>query len=125
MIDRTEWNTRIVSTRQGEYAKDILEEFSVLWEKAQPIQEWIGTYTQIYEEQRRVTKQVKIPTIQQYKLEPNNMQVSFAQNSSKIREAGGKRAILISATGTGKTYASAFALRRENPKKALFLVHRE
>lgn len=27
--------------------------------------------------------------------------------------------------GTGKTYASAFALRDKNPKKALFLVHRE
>lgn len=26
---------------------------------------------------------------------------------------------------TGKTYASAFALRDKNPKKALFLVHRE
>ena len=26
---------------------------------------------------------------------------------------------------TGKTYASAFALREENPKKVLFLVHRE
>ena len=27
--------------------------------------------------------------------------------------------------GTGKTYASAFALRDMNPQKALFLVHRE
>lgn len=30
-----------------------------------------------------------------------------------------------SATGTGKTYASAFAMRNEKPKKALFIVHRE
>ncbi|MCR4955645.1 MAG: DUF3427 domain-containing protein, partial [Lachnospiraceae bacterium] len=29
------------------------------------------------------------------------------------------------ATGTGKTYASAFAMKNENPKKALFIVHRE
>ena len=28
-------------------------------------------------------------------------------------------------TGTGKTYASAFAMRNEKPKKALFIVHRE
>lgn len=28
-------------------------------------------------------------------------------------------------SGTGKTYASAFALREINPKRALFLVHRE
>ena len=27
--------------------------------------------------------------------------------------------------GTGKTYASAFAMRNEKPKKALFIVHRE
>jgi len=27
--------------------------------------------------------------------------------------------------GTGKTYASAFAMAKENPKKVLFLVHRE
>lgn len=31
----------------------------------------------------------------------------------------------LDTTGTGKTYASAFALRDINPKKALFLVHRE
>src|SRR5699024_12535258 len=35
------------------------------------------------------------------------------------------KALLISATGTGKTYASAFALREEDAKKVLFLVHRE
>ena len=32
---------------------------------------------------------------------------------------------MISATGTGKTYASAFAMQDQNPKRALFLVHRE
>ena len=47
------------------------------------------------------------------------------KNLNKLIEAGEKRALLISATGTGKTYASAFALRENNPRKALFLVHRE
>lgn len=36
-----------------------------------------------------------------------------------------RRALLISATGTGKTYASAFALRDQNPSRVLFVVHRE
>ena len=31
----------------------------------------------------------------------------------------------MTSAGTGKTYASAFALREEETKKALFLVHRE
>ena len=38
---------------------------------------------------------------------------------------GEDKALLISATGTGKTYASAFALRDIDPKRALFIVHRE
>lgn len=53
------------------------------------------------------------------------MQVSFIENLRKYREEGAKKVLLISSTGTGKTYASAFALREENPAKVPFLVHRE
>lgn len=35
------------------------------------------------------------------------------------------RHILISATGTGKTYLSAFDVQKFNPKKFLFVVHRK
>ena len=42
----------------------------------------------------------------------------------KILEQGEERALLISATGTGKTYASAFAMRELGFKRVLFLVHR-
>lgn len=49
-----------------------------------------------------------------------------------FREFNGKRkffekicVIGLTRAGTGKTYASAFALRKENPKRVLFLVHRE
>lgn len=52
------------------------------------------------------------------------MQLGFIANLKKIHAAGESKALLISATGTGKTYASAFAMREENAKKVLFLVHR-
>ena len=52
------------------------------------------------------------------------MQVGFIINLKKIIESGEKKALLISATGTGKTYASAFALRELKFKRMLFLVHR-
>ena len=52
------------------------------------------------------------------------MQIGFITNLQKIVEAGEKRALLISATGTGKTYASAFAMRELGYKRVLFLVHR-
>jgi superfamily II DNA or RNA helicase len=53
------------------------------------------------------------------------MQTMLVNNIGKLRAKGENKALLISATGTGKTYASAFALRDINPPRALFLVHRE
>ena len=35
------------------------------------------------------------------------------------------KALLISATGTGKTYAAAFAMRELGFKRVLFVVHRK
>lgn len=52
------------------------------------------------------------------------MQVGFITNLKRILAAGEDRALLISATGTGKTYASAFAMRELGFKRVLFLVHR-
>ena len=42
----------------------------------------------------------------------------------ELRNKGVDKALLISATGTGKTYASAFAMRELGFKRVLFLVHR-
>lgn len=62
--------------------------------------------------------------MERYKLKPNSMQVRFIANLKAILENDEKRALLISATGTGKTYASAFAMRELGFKRVLFLVHR-
>ncbi len=125
-----EWNTRIVSTERGEYALDLVAEFDELWDSqyAKNYDEFIESYRTRYEiikKQRNIVKQNQIPSVDAYKLQPNSMQISFISNLQKLCKAGENRALLISATGTGKTYASAFALREQQPRKALFLVHRE
>lgn len=125
-----EWNTRLVSTEQGEYAQQVLDEFGELWNSqyTSAYEEFIEQYRLHYEvvkKQKRIAKQAEIPSIDQYRLQPNSMQFAFINNLQKLQREGAKRALLISATGTGKTYASAFALRENNPRKVLFLVHRE
>ncbi len=125
-----EWNTKLVSTDQGEYTKEILVEFEELWnspaasEYTQFIEKYSLNYN-IIRKQRKIAREAEITSIEEYKLQPNAMQLGFIKNLKKICSSGENRALLISATGTGKTYASAFALREENPKKVLFLVHRE
>lgn len=53
------------------------------------------------------------------------MQEEFLENVRNLIKEGENKALLVSATGTGKTYASAFAVKDFKPKKFLFLVHRE
>ena len=75
-------------------------------------------------EQKRIAKNEVIPSIQSYSMQPNTMQKSFVYNLRNLRKQGIDKALLISATGTGKTYASAFAMRELGFKRVLFLVHR-
>ncbi len=47
------------------------------------------------------------------------------KNLERIRSFGEKKALVIAATGTGKTYMSAFDVKGFKPKRLLFIVHRE
>lgn len=58
-------------------------------------------------------------------VQPNSMQVEALQAIQAVRDAGHKRAVVISATGTGKTILSALDVKAFAPRRFLFLVHRE
>ncbi len=125
-----EWNTKLVGYESGEMVCDILEEFHSLWCDPHSLDydDFIEKYRVRYEltkKQRKTAKEASLISLEQYRLQPNAMQVAFVKNVRELICKKEKKALLISATGTGKTYASAFALREMNPKRILFLVHRE
>ncbi len=129
LTSNREWNTKLVSTEQGEVARQIIEEYEELWDSKHSFvfDEFYETYKERYKiirRQREIAKQDEVTSIEKFRLRPNSMQVGFIKNLRKILEAGEERALLISATGTGKTYASAFAMRELGFKRVLFLVHR-
>lgn len=129
LTSNREWNTKLVSTEQGEVARQIIEEYEELWDSKHSLvfDEFYETYKERYKiirRQREIAKQDEVTSIEKFRLRPNSMQVGFIKNLRKILEAGEERALLISATGTGKTYASAFAMRELGFKRVLFLVHR-
>lgn len=124
-----EWNTKLISTEQGEVAQEIIKEFNSLWNSkyALDFDEFYDVYKERYniiKHQREIARNEEIPSLEKYRLKPNSMQERFIANLRKILNAGEERALLISATGTGKTYASAFAMRELGFKRVLFLVHR-
>lgn len=129
LTSNREWSTKVVSTEQGEMAQEIVAEFNELWNSKHSLtfdafyENYKEKYT-IIKRQREIARQDEVTSIEKYQLQPNSMQVGFITNLKKILEAGNERALLISATGTGKTYASAFAMRELGFKRVLFLVHR-
>ena len=129
LTSNKEWNTKVISTAQGEIAEQILEEFRRFWESdaALEYEDFIEQYHTQYEitkHQREAARSENPLSITKYRLQPNSMQVGFITNLKKILALGEERALLISATGTGKTFASAFAMRELGFRRVLFLVHR-
>lgn len=128
-----EWNTKIVSTEQGELAQNILEEFDALWnaENTQDYADFIEDYTNSYqaEKEKRKREKAEVDALMEKhnlnNLKPNTMQAAFIHNVVNMVKNGATKALLTSSTGTGKTYASAFAMRELHPKRLLFIVHRE
>lgn len=125
-----EWNARLVSKQTGAFARALQAEFRALWDHplSRPLHEVIDAY----EAERRAHMAAQTEVMRRLPLlvspvrpEPNSMQRAFVENLLRIAGSGERRALLISATGTGKTYAAAFAVRELKPRRMLFVVHRE
>ena len=123
-----EWNVEFTSLEEGEMLSEIKREFNSLWDDADELSDVLGEYEKLYNDNkrftdlRRLTDEIKEDNIT---LTPNVMQEEFLTNLRNLIKQGEDRAILVSATGTGKTYASAFAVNDFRPERFLFLVHRE
>lgn len=131
-----EWNLKVSSKDQGSIVMDTLQEFDKTFNSGIEIDsDWIEQYSKIY----RYNKKQQIKESLQYaadsnalynttlipKVVPNSMQVEALKGIQALRDAGEKKALLISATGTGKTYLACFDVAKAQPKRLLFLVHRE
>lgn len=117
-----EWNVR---TSQEKIITDAEEEFEKIWKNSAILTEaWVEGYRRIYR-QREALKTDPIVNLEGYRLEPNKMQASALEALCNLRSKGENKGLLISATGTGKTYLSAFDVREAGAKKVLFIAHRE
>ena len=122
-----EWNLKINSFEKGKTAKEILNNFLDIFEKLPKadlkiVEEYEKVYKKIkeYEKERRINQNF----LEKKEVTPNLMQREALKNLDELRKIK-DRGLLISATGTGKTYLSAFDVKNVNPKKMLFIAHRK
>jgi superfamily II DNA or RNA helicase len=124
-----EWNLKVNAFSDSELYKQTVDIFTEEYQKARIVDDaFINYYDKIYQENRafQLPKNLERNKIEyaQKEIKPNSMQVDALKGIETLRLQNKNKALLISATGTGKTYLSAFDVKRFSPKKFLFIVHR-
>lgn len=131
-----EWNVKLTSHEDGDIVHHFKNQFEDVWSNSELLtEEWIESYEIEYEKNadKRLAEQViEIPgkyttnaIEESLKIVPNKMQQAALLQIQAVRDEGKDKGLVISATGTGKTYLSAFDVRNFAPKRMLFIVHRE
>ena len=120
-----EWNLMVSATENSSIVEEVFKDAEKEFERAIEVDEtFIKAYEEIYQKRKykKIEENKEVDKLR--KISPNKMQEEALGNLRKLRLEGKNKALLISATGTGKTYLSAFDAKNFNAKKLLFVVHR-
>ncbi|MFW2608432.1 DEAD/DEAH box helicase [Aliarcobacter butzleri] len=116
-----EWNVKTITKKDDIFLKDVLNEFRTLWKNSIDVDnKFLTSYSNFLNSQNKEFKSFSFNQIK-----TNFMQEKALEKLENLRKKGENKALIIAATGTGKTYLSAFDVKRFKAKTILFLVHRE
>ena len=125
LLKNFEWNISLISKDNLESYNNAMKEFEFVWNNtfkldrniiekyrthiSYAIEKWDMDYLDETSNKRTL----------------NSMQRKALREIRRYRDIGVKKALIISATGSGKTYLSAFDAKNFDAKKLLYIVHRE
>jgi superfamily II DNA or RNA helicase len=126
LCSNTELNIQIAATENSKIIQEVVKEFESEFKNSVILNEkYISEYEKIFvaAENRRalLTPESAQPTAT---IHPNSMQIEALENLNSQRESGISKSLLISATGTGKTYLAAFDVEKSKARRVLFVIHR-
>ncbi len=121
-----EWNTKVVCSRESDYLKAVLREFDKDWNDSQS-QDWkeCNDYLELYRYRQKQLKEITKALSLHQGFRFNDMQTEFVQKLKDNVRKGKKKILLVSATGSGKTYAAALGTKAIHAEKVLFVMNRE
>ena len=138
-----EWNVLFKSFPGGDMLHQMRAEYDEVWNDTDTVpitEEWIQGYEAFRKEAQLKTKpRIAGPAFHVGQkgesaagesssalpvITPNKMQALALDALEVLHGRAEERALLVSATGTGKTYLSALDVRAMQPKRVLFIAHR-
>lgn len=132
LLTNQEWNLRFSALPDGDIVDQLRRAVDTQLLDSVPLTTaWIDEYAATYVPPPPRSPIVRVAAGDDAGLPPqglitaNAMQSEALREIQKLRDAGERRAVVISATGTGKTILSALDVRSFAPHRMLFVVHRE
>lgn len=132
LVRNHEWNLKVSAATGSDLAcqmRELIEH--EIADSDELTQSWVDQYAEGYvpphwqQKRQAPAKSPSLGHTAEVRILPNQMQRDALAALKKVRDAGEDRAIVISATGTGKTMLSALDVRSFDPSRFLFVVHRE
>lgn len=123
LLKNCEWGLKVTSHENGQLVEEVNDQIkNNLSNSLILTSSWIKEYEQNWQP---IKNNPHLLLRKSKKISPNQMQKEALANLDALVKEQAKRALVVSATGTGKTYLGAFAVKEYKPKKFLYLVHRE
>lgn len=124
-----EWNLKVSAAHGSDLARQIERLLEEQVADSVPLtQDWIDEYAATYVAPPGPANHSTTEARDRWaanQVRPNGMQQDALLALDFARAEGAEKAIVISATGTGKTMLSALDVRAVDPVRMLFVVHRE
>ncbi|MFA6862017.1 MAG: DUF3427 domain-containing protein [Bacilli bacterium] len=126
LLKNVEWDVSLFDKNSFEAYETSISEFNTLFAKTKPLTSDIIKAYQI-----RLAYAVErwdmdySLSITSSTIKPNYMQKAALKDIRRYRDMGANKALIVAATGSGKTYLAAFDALNFGAKRLLYVVHRE
>ena len=122
LLKNIEWDLVVNCRKDSEVYGSAMHEFDYLWSNTLELNsELINTYSSKIS--YAIERWDMDYDVVDRRIVPNFMQRKALKELNRNRALGVQRSLIISATGSGKTYLAAFDAQNFDPNKLLYIVH--
>lgn len=122
LLKNIEWDMMLRVSNDDETLLNAKEEFDILWEKTLPLDiALINKYAQRLN--FAIERWDMDYDLASHEIKPNFMQRKALRELNRYRAMGQDKALVVAATGSGKTYLAAFDALNFSPEHLLYIVH--
>ena len=125
LLKNIEWNISLISKEKNNSHIEALNDFEYLWNKTYLLNEELVKNYKIILEYSVERWDMDYVSPLKMDIKPNKMQQKALKELRRNRDLGVKKCLIVSATGSGKTYLAAFDARNFDSRRLLYIVHRE